>query len=358
MAIANRLRVVLASGTDIGSRPDSGGMTLHLPSSADVTPVVKFDAQYWATGATYVSTDKLILTAYNSDTKRTVSYELTYTGNLWEYTPDSTHFDAAGIRPGSSDTWTAQFQLRADTGTGAAPIIGQTDTFTLTVKRAVAVSPAQFGTLAGWWDAWDLTSNTSGTSTIATWSDKSGLERNLVSVNAPTYYVDMIGRPMLRFDGTNDEMATAQSLPASCAILMACRYRAIDATARPAFTFGSAAIAGAYLNTTSPRFTCNATTVTGTGTPNVNETFIIGGYKFDDGAENIVFNHAVGTSAGTETNAPGVLKIGYDATTFTNLDIFEIWAFSAWASGALTTITTFTGNLEDAERALHSKWVA
>lgn len=359
MATANKLQVLIASGTDQGSRPDSGGMTIIIPTSADSGQVVKFDAQYWRIPQTYVATDVLYLSAYNSDTKRTVEYPLTYTGNLWEYTPDSTHFDAAGIRPGYSDTWTAQFLLRSDTGTGAAPI-AMSDTFTLTVKRAIGISPAKFGTLAGWWDAWDLTSNTSGSSTVATWSDKSGLDRDITEgTNKPTYYTDVIGRPMLRFDGTNDVMATTLLLPANCAILMACRYKAIDATYRPAFTFGSAAIAGPYLSTTNARFTCNATHVTAspTAAPKVNETFIIGGYKLGTGAaQNIIYNHTVGTSAGIEANAAGVLKLGYDATTYTNIDIFEIWAFSAWSSGALSTITTFTGALEDAERALSAKW--
>lgn len=363
MANANKLYVLVASGADAGDSATSGTLNIYIPSSADSTSVVKFDAQYWRSNAQYVATDKLILSAYNSTTKRSVEYELTYTGNLWEYTPDSTHFDAAGIRPGSSTTWTAQFFIRADTGTGAAPIVAVSESFALTVRRSMGPSPSRFGTVVNWYDAWDLTSGTSGTTTVTSWLDKSGLERNLTeATNPPTYYTDTIGRPHVRFDGTNDVLASTILAPATLAVLVACRYKAIDSTARPVLSWGSASIGGIYTDTTEVSAKWDvAGSVTSvaasSSTPLINQVFVAGAYKLGSGgAQNVIFNASAGTSGGTEANAAGVLTLGYDGTTRANVDIFEIWAFNAWSTGALSTITTFTGALEDATRALMAKW--
>lgn len=353
MATANRLVVLCASGPDMGSNPASGGLTLHVPSSADSTPAVRFDAQYWRTGATWASTDRLFLSAYNSDTKRTVEYELTYTGNLWEYVPDSTHFDAAGIRPGSSRTWTAQFQVRADTGSGAAPIIGVSDTFTLTVRRAIALSPVKFGSVVGWWDAWDL-SGTSGSTSVTAWTDKSGLERNLLeSTNAPTYYVDAIGRPMVRFDGTNDILTTAQNYAVSdYTLIAALRLRAMDATAR-AFAHlgtGSGQISATYDTTNGVRATIDGSNSTIAAAPLLQETFI-GGFVFDTGVDHsAIFNtSALSVTAGAKALTAGPLKLG-GTSNFVSADLFEVWLFNSELA------TSFGGNLEDAVRALAAKW--
>lgn len=353
MAIANRLVVLCASGPDMGSNPASGGLTIHVPASADSTPAIRFDAQYWRTGATWASTDRLFLTAYNATTRRTVEYELTYTGNLWEYVPDSTHFDAAGIRPGSSASWTGQFQLRADTGSGAAPIIGVTDTFSLSVRRAIALSPAKFGSVVGWWDAWDL-SGTSGSTSVTSWADKSGLERHLLeSTNAPTYYVDAIGRPMVRFDGANDILTTAQNYAVSdYTLLAALRLRSMDGTAR-AFAqlgTGSGQISATYDTTNGVRATIDGSNSTIAAAPLLQQSFIAG-FVFDTGVDHsAIFNtSALSVTAGGKALTAGPLKLG-GTTSFSSADICEVWLFDSELS------TAFSGALEDAVRALAAKW--
>lgn len=361
MAIAtNNLTVLLASGPNAGQNVSSGGMTIYQTASADNPETILFDAQLWRLGLVYVSTDILYLVAYNSTTKRTVEYACTLSGTNWTYTPDSSHFDGGGVAGGTATSWSAHFVLRRDTGTGAAPV-ARTATFTLSVNRGYPMSPSAFGTCCGWYDARDL--DTTVGATLTTWYDKSGLERDLTGAGAPKYYEDTIGRSHVRFDGVDDTFASTLLFPASMAVVMACRFRAIDATYRPALSWGASAYGGFYLNTTNIKAFWNATSVTATAVPNPNEWFITGGYKLDDGAQNVIYGSlasapAVGTSAGTETNAPGVLKLAVDTAgtpVWANIDIAEVWCFSAWSSGALSTITTFTGALEDAVRALGAK---
>lgn len=337
----------------MGSNPASGGLTIHVPASADSTPAIRFDAQYWRTGASWVSTDRLFLSAYNTSTRRTVEYELAYTGNLWEYVPDSTHFDSAGTRPGSSGSWVGQFQLRADTGTGAAPIIGVSDTFTLSVKRAIALSPAKFGSVVGWWDAWDV-SGTSGATTVTSWADKSGFERHLAeATNAPTYYVDAIGRPMLRFDGTNDILTTAQNYEVSdYTLIAAVRLRAMDTTVRPLFELGtgSGQVDLSYDTSNGIRASIDSSNSDIAASPLLQQAFITG-FVFDTGADHAsIFNtSAISVTAGSKALTAGPLKLG-GTSNFATMDVFEVWLFNSELG------TAFSGNLEDAVRALAAKW--
>lgn len=69
--------------------------------------------------------------------------------------------------------------------------------------------PSTFGTLLAWWKADALTELVDGNS-VASWPDVSGNGKTATSAtNNPTYKEHILaGRPVVRFDGTNDEITT------------------------------------------------------------------------------------------------------------------------------------------------------
>lgn len=358
----NNLNAIVVSGSGGETKTDSG-LKIYIPTNSDSVAPVKIQVPLWRLGLTYVSaTDKMFIEASNEAGTtygaNEFSYELTRTGDLWEYTPDSTHFGASGIQPGESRNFTGQIVFQRDGGAGAF-VREQTKPFTLTVGRVANFSLNEISGLQAWGDVWDLVASNSDGDTINTWADRSQYGKDLYeSTNPPTLKFDAYGRPCLRFDGSNDKLTSIISGNTSQAgkfavpltLVMACRQRLIPASATIIARVGSATpIDLKVINSAGAGLTAvNTATSTAAVTLEDNKVFVGSLTKASGGAVTVYHNLTAGSGSGTAAVTADTFILGSDgASAFAGVDIFEYAIFNSVLSA---------GNLDKVQRALCSKW--
>ena len=358
---ANPLPVSVVSGPN-ASFKTSAGVSINLPTGADSVAPLKFRTDEVELGLTYDSiNDKVFIvadiggsTTYEANS---YSYELTRNGSNWEYTPDSTHFGAAGIRPGTSRDYDARIVYQRDTGAGVFKR-EQSAEFTLTIKRETSFSLAEISGLQGWWSAWDLVDDFDHGDAVGTWMDRSIYGRDFYeATNTPLMKYDVQGRPCVKFDGSNDKLTTIirgdtgnpGNVIAPLTFLAVCRVREVPASAKSIARLGATVPVDLQCISTGSAGLTGVCTATSTAAVTLTDglTFLASVTKAAAGAVTVYHNLTAGSGAGTAANTAGPIVLGSDGSTFTEVDIMECAQFNAVLSST---------NLGKIQRALCSMW--
>lgn len=358
---ANPLPVSVVSGPNASFKV-STGVNINLPTGADAVAPVKFRTDEVELGLTYDSgNDKVFIvadieasTTYEANS---YSYELTRNGSLWEYTPDSTHFGAAGIRPGTSREFDARIVYQRDSGAGVFKR-EQSAEFVLTIKRETSFSLAEIAGLQGWWSAWDLVDDYDHGDSVGTWIDRSIYGRDFYeATNTPVMKFDNFGRPCLKFDGSNDKLTTIirgdtgnpGNVIAPFTFFALCRVREVPGSAKSIARLGATVPVDLQCISTASAGLTGLCTATSTAAVTLTDglTFLASVTKAAAGAVTVYHNLTAGSGAGTAANTSGPIVIGSDGSTFPEVDIFECAQFNVVLSA---------GNLDKIQRALCSMW--
>lgn len=337
------LDVKFASGASV-----TNGGTLYSSGSAPSAETLSFNVDFSSVGLTYASaTDVVYLEVQQRDLGVFERRPLTASGTLFTYTHDSRHFGVAAIQPGSSanyDAWVVVERNSSGTYTRS-----RSRKFTLTIDRGpefTGTNPTgvlSSATVIGAYSAWDLTSLTSGTgtvgdSTVSTtgrpWQDRSAYAKDLFQSTSnlrPLFYRDRVsyGRPHVRFDGSDDVMSTTFTFAAPFSAVGIFRLRALSAT-RELFRFSTVTNAVILsVSTSNVIATCGAGSVSVAHTIEAGQWFCAGITCSSAGNVNSGYNGTIGTAAGSSaTGAAGVLRLGYDGTNYTNMDVAALVVFN------------------------------
>jgi len=358
---ANPLPVTVLSGPN-ASYKTSAGVKVSVPVGSDVVAPLKFRLDENDLGLTYDSSNDKVFLVASVDASTTYernefSYELTRTGSNWEYTPDSTHFGAMGIQPGSTRDLDARIVLQRDSGAGVFKREASSQ-FTLTIDRPNVFALSEISGLQGWWDAWDLIDDYDHGDSVGTWIDRSLYGRDFYeATNTPLMKFDNFGRPCLKFDGTNDKLTTIirgdtgnpGNVIAPLTFFAVCRVREVPASAKSIARLGATVPVDLQCISTGSAGLTGLCTSTSTAAVTLADglTFVATVTKAAAGAVTVYHNITAGSGAGTAANTAGPIVIGSDGTTFPEVDIFECAQFNVVLSA---------GNLDKIQRALCSKW--
>lgn len=273
--------------------------------------------------------------------------------------PDSTHFGAAGIRPGTSREFDARIVYQRDSGAGVFKR-EQSAEFVLTIKRETSFSLAEIAGLQGWWSAWDLVDDYDHGDAVGTWIDRSIYGRDFYeATNQPFMKFDNFGRPCLKFDGSNDKLTTIirgdtanpGNIIAPLTFFAVCRIREVPATAKSVARLGATVPIDLQVDDGASAGVLGL--ATDTSTVNValegGKVCLLSVSKVAAGAIIAYHNITAGSGGGASTAAhtSGPIVIGSDGTTFPEVDIFECAQFNVVLSA---------GNLDKIQRALCSLW--
>lgn len=356
---ANPLTASVISGPNSPIKT-SAGVKVTVPVGSDVIAPLKFRLDENDLGLTYDSTnDKVFIvgavegsTTYEANS---YSYELTRTGSLWEYTPDSTHFGACGIRPGATRDMDAWIVLQRDGGAGAFK--RETSArFTLTVDRPDSFSLNEVSGLNGWWRGWDLVDDFDHGDAVGTWIDRSLYGRDFYeATNTPLMKYDAQGRPCLKFDGSNDKLTTIirgdtgnpGNVIAPFTFFALCRVREVPGTAKSIARLGATVPVDLQCISTGSAGLTGLCTATSTAAVTLTDGlfFLATVTKAAAGAVTVYHNLTAGSGAGTAANTAGPIVIGSDGTTFVEADLMECASFNVVLSA---------GNLDKVQRYLCS----
>lgn len=287
------------------------------------------------------STDKVILACDNG-----WAGELSRAGDFYRYTPAPLDFYTAGTAPGSSATRNCQIVVERNTGGVRTRLASKF--FTLTVRRTASFSPLLLGDTLFWVDAYDLLS-TADAAAVAAWSCRSRYGRDLAeSTNTPTKRTLTTGHPVVRFDGTNDILTTANAeIGQPFTAFFVGRVLTTDATERAFLEIGGTNPVRLQMSATQLRAKVNATAAV-VSKPTDGDMFVgIATYN----ATNITVQLGSGapnSQAAADANARAVLRLGDSAADSPhNVDVAEV----AVVSGVLSA-----GDIERGGRALAAKW--
>lgn len=303
---------------------ESSGLQVNIPSHTDDAYQIKFFIDFTSLGITYASGDKVfIVTTSGHRVELTKIADTSY----WYLTTTSNLFGAGGLRPGDTSTLVATI-IYQDTGTAPVAIHYISREFTLTVRRALTWAPEAYANVVvrGWWSAWDLSTTDGGA--VSSWVDRSQYEMNLDQSTAgfqPTYGLDGIGRPYVRFDGTDDTLSAVPKISGVMGVIAVVRCRTLSATANQLFFFDDAAVdlQGGF---TLTNFVANKNAVTSNNPYALAENqWVAVGMAIDaaDDLNSSINGGAVVTTAGASPLGLATFSLG-GVTVFAKADFHEV----------------------------------
>ena len=337
------LDVKFASGASV-----TNGGTLYSSGAASSAETLSFNVDFSSVGLTYASaTDVVYLEVQQKDLDVYERRPLTASGTLFTYTHNSTHFGVAGIQPGTSLNYEAWIVVeRNSSGTYTR---SRSRKFTLTIDRGpefTGINPTgvlSSATVLGAYSAWDLVGLTSGTgtvgdSTVSTtgmpWQDRSGFSKDLFQSTSnlrPIFYRDRstYGRPHVRFDGSDDVMSSTFTFAAPISVVGIFRIRALSATRELLRISTGTNPVILSVTTSNVNATCGGGSVDVAHTIQAGQWFCAGITCASGSSVNAGYNGTIGTAAGSSaTGSAGVLRLGYDGTNYTNMDVAALVVFN------------------------------
>lgn len=305
---------------------ESSGLQVNIPSHTDDAYQIKFFVDFTSVGVTYAAGDKVSIVTSNG---HRVELTKIADSSYWYLTTTSNLFGAGGLRPGETTTLVATIVYQ-DTGAAPAATHYSSRDFNLTIRRPLSWAPEAYSNIKvrGWWSAWDLTTSDGGA--VSSWEDRSQYEMNLDQSTAgyqPTYGLDGIGRPYVRFDGTDDTLATTPKVSGVVAILAVMRCRGLSVTVNECLTIDDT-------NDLKVGFTLTNLVVTKVATSNnayvlAENEWVAVGVLIDaaDDLNSSLNGGTVTTTAASDALGLGTFHIG-GKTAFAKVDFHEILLLS------------------------------
>lgn len=303
---------LIASGLKVSQIVDSNVIN-GVDFVFDATALgVEFDA----------ATDKIYLV---SET-RIYSKLLSRVGDCHRWTISPTDFGSASTPPGS--TFTMDVRLVLERTVSTVPSRVTSEKFSLTVERSYGFAPGSISGLVCDLNAYDLSE--ANAAAISNWDDASPYDADVIqatSGNQPTKQTTVDGFPYVKFDGTDDSLATTvATFNDPLTAFFVGRIRSATSTDRNILSFGTSTALQMMYDDTSLIAAVGATTAS-TPTPALDTWFV--GVLRRDGSNNIgiqlnmVSEVTAGSAGATGT---GIMTIG---GTSSAIDVARVLVYNS-----------------------------